>query len=98
MKVDFKKSYDSYRAESGAFRIIDVLHAVPHGGRAGDPNTSKDYSNALAALYPVAYKLKSASKRDLQRDYVVPPLEALWWAADMAALPPHVTSLSGNGP
>ena len=34
---------------------------------------------------PLAYKLKFASKRDLERDYVVPPLEALWWAADMAA-------------
>ena len=51
----------------------------------GDPNTSNDYADALAALYPVAYKLKFASKRDLERDYVVPPLEALWWAADMAA-------------
>jgi hypothetical protein len=51
----------------------------------GDPNTSKDYADALAALYPVAYKLKFASKRDVERDYVVPPLEALWWAADMAA-------------
>jgi hypothetical protein len=35
------------------------------------------------ALYPVAYKLKFASKA-LGQDYVVPPLEALWWSADMA--------------
>jgi hypothetical protein len=39
----------------------------------------------LAALYPVAYKVKFASKRELDRDYVVPPLEALWWADDMSA-------------
>jgi hypothetical protein len=86
VKVDFKKSHDSYRARSGEFRVIDVpatryLMVDGHG----DPNTSKDYADALAALYPVAYKLKFASKRDLERDYVVPPLEALWWAADMAA-------------
>lgn len=86
MKVDFKKSSDSYRARSGEFRIFDVparqyLMVDGHG----DPNTSKEYADALAALYPVAYKLKFASKRELERDYVVPPLEALWWAADMAA-------------
>jgi hypothetical protein len=51
----------------------------------GDPNTSQEYADALATLYPVAYSLKFASKRDLARDYVVPPLEALWWAADMAS-------------
>ena len=86
MKVDFKKSHDAYRARSGEFRIIDVpaMQYLMVDGH-GDPNTSQDYADALAALYPVAYRLKFASKRDLERDYVVPPLEALWWAADMAA-------------
>ena len=36
-------------------------------------------------LYPLAYALKFASKQDLGRDYVVPPLEGLWSAQDMAA-------------
>ncbi len=49
----------------------------------GDPNTSPAFAGAVEALYPVAYKLKFTSKRDLDRDYVVPPLEALWWAGDM---------------
>ena len=40
----------------------------------GDPNTSGEYADALAALYPLAYSLKFASKRDLGRDYVVPAL------------------------
>ena len=86
MKVDFKKSHDAYRARSGEFRIIDVpaMQYLMVDGH-GDPNTSEDYADALAALYPVAYRLKFASKRDLERDYVVPPLEALWWAADMSA-------------
>jgi hypothetical protein len=86
VKVDFKKSYASYRARRGEFRVIEVpaMQYLMVDGH-GDPNTSKDYADALAALYPVAYKLKFASKRDLDRDYVVPPLEALWWAADMAA-------------
>ncbi|QNG19343.1 hypothetical protein G4H71_18340 [Rhodococcus triatomae] len=83
-KVDFKKSLDSYQARHGEFRMVDVpvMRYLTVDGH-GDPNTSTAYTDALAALYPVAYKLKFASKRDLGRDYVVPPLEGLWWAEDM---------------
>lgn len=50
----------------------------------GDPNTSKEFQDAIKALYPIAYKLKFASKQELDKDYVVMPLEGLWWAEDMA--------------
>ncbi len=86
MKEDFKKTLDSYRARRGEFRILDVpaMQYLMVDGK-GDPNTSQEYADALAALYPVAYRLKFTSKRELDLDYVVPPLEALWWATDMAA-------------
>ncbi|SIR74668.1 GyrI-like domain-containing protein [Microbacterium sp. RURRCA19A] len=85
-KIDFKKSLDGYQAKVGRFRVIEIpetryLMIDGHG----DPNTSPAYTQALQALYPVAYKLKFASRRDLGRDYVVPPLEGLWWADDMDA-------------
>jgi len=48
----------------------------------GDPNTSRRYVEAVEALYPVAYAIKAASKRELGRDFVVGPLEGLWWADD----------------
>lgn len=85
-KIDFKKTLDQYRAKRGEFRILEVpetrfLMIDGHG----DPNTDPAYPAALEALYPVAYKLKFASKRRLGRDYVVPPLEGLWWAEDMTA-------------
>lgn len=51
----------------------------------GDPNVAQEYQEAVEALYAVAYKIKFASKKQLGRDYVVPPLEGLWWAEDMAA-------------
>ncbi|MFF0729737.1 GyrI-like domain-containing protein [Streptomyces sp. NPDC004134] len=47
---------------------------------AGDPNTTADYARAVEALYAVAYTVKFASKRTLGRDFVVGPLEGLWWA------------------
>ncbi len=85
-KVDFRRTLDAYRAQRGRFRFVDVpdLHYLMIDGH-GDPNTSPAFTAAVEALYPVAYKLKFASKRDLGRDYVVPPLEGLWWAEDMAA-------------
>lgn len=85
-KIDFKKNMESYRAKAGKFQIIEVpqLQYLMVDGH-GDPNTSPEYTRALEALYPVAYKLKFASKKELGRDYVVPPLEGLWWASDMGA-------------
>lgn len=85
VKVDLKRTLDSYRAKAGEFRVLDLppLRYLAVDGH-GDPNTSAEYAAALEALYPVAYAVKFASKRDLGRDYVVPPLEGLWWADDMA--------------
>ena len=51
----------------------------------GNPNTAQRYADAVEALYSVAYPLKFASKQELGRDYVVPPLEGLWWADDSSA-------------
>ncbi len=85
-KLDVKRDLDSYRARRGHFRIVDV----PDTGYLmidghGDPNTSPAFAEAIETLYPVAYTLKFASKRDLGRDYVVPPLEGLWWSDDLDA-------------
>lgn len=84
-KVDFKKTLDCYRAVHHEFRVVEVptLQYLMIDGH-GDPNTSQDFKDAIEALYPVAYKLKFASKLELGKDYTVMPLEALWWASDMA--------------
>lgn len=84
-KVDFKKTLDAYKAKHNEFRVVDVpkLQYLMIDGH-GDPNTSKEFSDAITALYPVAYKLKFASKLELGKDYTVMPLEGLWWAKDMS--------------
>jgi hypothetical protein len=85
-KVDFKKELDSYQAKHNEFRIVDApkLQYLMVDGH-GDPNASQDFQAAIVALYPIAYKLKFASKLELGKDYVVMPLEGLWWADDMSA-------------
>ncbi|WP_103662935.1 GyrI-like domain-containing protein [Microbacterium sp. CJ77] len=86
MKVDLKKQIATYVAPHGRFDIVTVppMRYVAVDGM-GDPNTAQSYADALATLYHVAYALKFLSKRELDRDYVVMPLEALWWSDDMAA-------------
>lgn len=83
-KVDLKRTLPSYRARRGGFHFLDVppMRYVMVDGQ-GDPDTSSEYAGALAAVYPVAYALKAVARRELGRDHVVPPLEALWWAPDM---------------
>lgn len=83
-KIDFKKTLDAFRAKRDQFRIVDVpdMQYLMLDGH-GDPNTSPAFAEAIEALYPIAYKLKFASKDSLGRDYVVPPLEGLWWAEDI---------------
>lgn len=49
----------------------------------GDPNTSKDYMNAIGALYSVAYTAKFTLKKiEKSKDFKVMPLESLWWTDD----------------
>jgi len=50
----------------------------------GDPNTSQEYMGSIEALYSVSYTLKFLSKKGPEpADYVVMPLEGLWWADNM---------------
>ena len=84
-KIDFKKELKHlYQPISKKFEVVDVpsMNFLMVDGQ-GDPNTANEYQDALEALYAVAYKLKFISKKALEKDYVVPPLEGLWWAEDM---------------
>ncbi|MHA6627466.1 GyrI-like domain-containing protein [Pseudonocardia sichuanensis] len=84
-KIDFKRELDCYSARRDTPRIVQVpeLRYLMVDGH-GDPNTPA-FAEATATLYPVAYRLKFASRTNLDRDYVVMPLEGLWWAEDMEA-------------
>lgn len=84
MSGDWKKELKHlYNPSAKEFALVDVppLQFLMVDGQ-GDPNTAAEYSEALEALYPLAYTLKFMSKRELDRDYGVPPLEGLWWAED----------------
>ncbi len=83
MKTDFKKSLKSYKSKQNKFEIIEIpkIQYLMIDGQ-GSPG-GKSFGQAIQTLYPVAYRLKFYSKNNLNKDYVVPPLEALWWAENM---------------
>ncbi len=75
-----------YKQPKNKISLVDVppLNFLMNDG-TGDPNDNPDYSEAVSALYAVAYKLKFAIKKGPQAiDYKVMPLEGLWWAEDMS--------------
>jgi hypothetical protein len=87
-KIDFNKTLKQlYKPSAKEVVSIDVpeMNFLMVDGE-GDPNRSKSFSDAIEALYPVAYTLKFMVKKGpLAIDYGVLPLEALWWADDMSA-------------
>ncbi len=86
-KIDFKKEHRHlYQPSRKGFELLEVppMQFLMIDGR-GDPNEAPEYRAAVEALYAVSYTLKFMSKKELDKDYVVPPLEGLWWADDMDA-------------
>jgi hypothetical protein len=84
-KLDLKKQLKTlYGPSSKAFSAVDVpmMNFIMIDGQ-GNPNTSIQYSEALQALYAVAYTLKFMIKKEFEIDYPVMALEGLWWVDDM---------------
>jgi len=86
-KLDYKRELkELYGPRAGLPAILDVppLAFLMVDGM-GDPNTSRDYSEAVESLFAVSYRVKFAVKRGAGGiDYSVMPLEGLWWVDDMS--------------
>jgi len=85
-KIDFKKTLKTlYAPTAKDFVLVDIpkMKFIMIDG-AGVPE-GPTYTEAVSWLYAVSYPLKFLSKQQLEQDYVVPPLEGLWWAEDMSA-------------
>ncbi|NMA15390.1 MAG: transcriptional regulator, partial [Clostridia bacterium] len=84
---DFKKEYKDLYLPKNKPGIIDVpeMRFIMVDGK-GDPNTSAFYKEAVEVLYGLSYSIKMSKMGSAQPagyfDYVVPPLEGLWWFED----------------
>ena len=85
MAFDFKKEYKEFYRPPAKPQIVSVpqMQYVAVRGK-GNPNVEGgEYKKAVEILYAVSYTLKMSKKGDHTIDgyfdYVVPPLEGLWW-------------------
>ncbi|MDR2853699.1 MAG: GyrI-like domain-containing protein [Prevotellaceae bacterium] len=83
--LDFKKEYKQLYLPKNTPTLIEIpeMNFVSITGK-GDPNDENgDYQKAIGLLYAISYTIKMSKKGqeipDGYFDYVVPPLEGLWW-------------------
>ncbi len=88
MAFDYKKEYKNLYHPKKQPEIIKVpkMNYIAVSG-SGDPNQEGGtYHKALELLYGLAYTIKMSKKSEHKMpgyfDYVVPPLEGLWWSKD----------------
>ena len=83
-KFDFKKEFKNIYLQKTQPVIVEVppMTYLCVDGK-GNPNTTQEYKDALAILYGLSYTIKMSKMDGTQPvgyfDYVVPPLEGLWW-------------------
>ena len=90
-KLDYKKAYkDLYAPKTTPAEILvpPITFIMVDG--AGDPNAEGGaYQAAMELLYALSYTIKMSKMGGNAPagwfDYVVPPLEGLWWMANGAA-------------
>lgn len=83
-KANYKKEMKEFYTAAKKPKVVNVpeQRIISIEGK-GDPGKSKEYMDAVQTLYPVAFRIKFNAKLNLEKDYVVMPLEGLWWAANM---------------
>ena len=85
MAFDYKKEYKEFYLPPKKAQIVDLPKMQFGAVRGkGNPNDEDgEYKSALNILYGISYTIKMSKMGDHRIegyfDYVVPPLEGLWW-------------------
>lgn len=85
MAFDYKKEYKEFYMPKNKPGIVEVppMNYIAVRGK-GNPNVEgSEYKQSIGLLYGIAFTIKMSKKGSHQIagyfDYVVPPLEGLWW-------------------
>lgn len=85
--IDYKKLFPQYYRPKKTPSVVDIpeMQYLMVDGK-GDPNKEQSYADAIEALYAVAYalKMKIIKKEQPENNFVVMPLEGLWYKDDMS--------------
>ncbi len=80
LKKEFPNLYNPPR-DPHILEIPDMRFFMVDG--TGYPVDNPLYQEAMQLLYGASFTLKMSVMKPTGKDYVVPPLEGLWWADDM---------------
>lgn len=87
-KLDYKKAFKDLYLPPKKPVIIDVpaMNFIMVDGRGNPNEEGGDYQSAVELLYGLSYTIKMSKNGQYLPegyfDYVVPPLEGLWWMDD----------------
>ena len=92
MAFDYKKEYKEFYMPKNKPGIVEVppMNYIAVRGK-GNPNTEgSEYKQSIGLLYGIAFTIKMSKKGghqiDRYFDYVVPPLEGLWWQENIKGI------------
>jgi len=83
--LDFKKEYKNLYQPKTVPMIVDVpkMNFIMIDGKGNPNDESGEYAKAVELLYGLSYAIKMSDKSGNAPvdffEYVVPPLEGLWW-------------------
>ena len=86
MAFDFKKEYKEFYIPPVTPTLVDVPPAnyIAVSGTGNPNDEGSEYKDSIGLLYGIAFTIKMSKKGGRQIegyfDYVVPPLEGLWWS------------------
>lgn len=86
MAFDFKKEYKEFYLPPVTPTLVDVPPAnyIAISGTGNPNDEGSEYKDSIGLLYGIAFTIKMSKKGGRQIegyfDYVVPPLEGLWWS------------------
>ncbi len=85
MSFDFKKEFKEYYMPPKKPTIVTVpkMNYIAVRGKGNPNDENGEYKQAIEILYSIAFTLKMSYKTNYKIEgyfqYVVPPLEGLWW-------------------
>ena len=92
MAFDYKKEYKEFYMPKNKPGIIEIpkMNYIAVRGK-GNPNEENgEYKNSIGLLYGIAFTIKMSYKGTHKIEgffeYVVPPLEGLWWQENTQGL------------
>jgi len=87
-KLDYKKAFKELYAPKNKPSLIEVpeMNFIMVDGKGNPNEEAGEYQAAVELLYGLSYTIKMSkmgdSKPEAYFEYVVPPLEGLWWFKD----------------